>query len=62
MFNEGNIFEIFPNIFSLLSDLTTFLAAFSPFKAKVKNVKKIIIKIIQRKSFPDVKGMVGHLC
>ena len=59
MFNESNMFEIFPHIFSLLSNLTTFPVAFSPFKAKVKNIKKIIIKTIQRKSFPDRKGIEG---
>lgn len=34
-FKEGNSFEIFPNIFSLLRNLTPFPAVFSPFKVKV---------------------------
>lgn len=59
MFNEGNIFEIFPNIFSLLSNLTSFPAAFLPLRQRWENIKKIITKIIQRKSFPDRKGIEG---
>ena len=40
MLNESNIFEIFPNIFSLLSNLTSFPAAFAPFKAKMREYKE----------------------
>lgn len=52
MFDEGNIFEIFPNLFPFFSNLTYFPAAFSLFKTKVgeyeennnkKNTKEILL-------------------
>lgn len=56
MFNKGNVFEIFPNILSLFSNLTYFPAAFSLFKAKVGEHKENNNKKKECKGNLSLKG------
>lgn len=64
MFNEGNIFEIFPNLFPFFSNLAYFPAAFSPSKTKVGEYEENNNKKIQRKSFSKRKVIeqTSHEC
>lgn len=54
IFNEGNIFEIFPSIVSLFQQSNIFSCSlFSILRQRWENMKKIIIKPMQRKPFSE---------